>query len=483
MLSAFENKVADFIKSSTLFGSADKILLAVSGGADSIALMYVMEALKSEKVFGAELMCAHINHQLRGAQAQLDENFVVCEAAKLKLAAMTRRLDVRGFARRNKLSIETAARRLRIDSLLDIAKANNCKWIATGHQKNDNAETIIGRLLRGTGFRGLGGIWPERCLGRGIHFARPLLCVSREEIIQYLQKRNLRWRVDRTNYEFKYRRNFIRHLLLPALQKDCRGCMVEQLAELADSARRFYHLLSDRADAACAESAERSGDTIVLDLKKFSAQHPAVKVELVRRSLAAIGSGERDLTHGHYENILQLPEQNIEGSRIVLPGGFEVRREYGNLIFSRAEEPIQAEEKTVKSAEVPVPGETRFANHLIEAAILGAGQADFGRFKGQKSKFVEWFDFDKVAAPLTVRFREAGDRFWPLGLAAEKKLGKFMTAARLPQAERKKVLIVSDGDKIIWVWPIRIAEQVKVNQKTRTILQLRITNVGDTKQE
>ena len=153
MLSEFEKKLADFINANKLFGSAEKILLAVSGGADSTALMYAMHDLKAENFFDAELLCAHINHQLRGADGDLDEEFVVKQAKKLKLDVMTRRIDVREFARLNKLSIETAARQLRIRALIDIAKANNCELIATAHQKNDNAETIVQRLSRGTGFR------------------------------------------------------------------------------------------------------------------------------------------------------------------------------------------------------------------------------------------------------------------------------------------------------------------------------------------
>ncbi|MFH1716251.1 MAG: tRNA lysidine(34) synthetase TilS, partial [Planctomycetota bacterium] len=158
MLSEFERKVADFIQAGGLAGSSGKVVLAVSGGADSTALLYVMQALVADGVVKAELLCAHVNHQLRGAEADADEQFVIDQAAALNLAVKTKRLDVRGYARRNKLSIETAARQLRMEALIEIAKAGNYGRIATAHQKNDNAETILQRLARGTGFRGLGGI-------------------------------------------------------------------------------------------------------------------------------------------------------------------------------------------------------------------------------------------------------------------------------------------------------------------------------------
>ncbi|MHC4666429.1 MAG: tRNA lysidine(34) synthetase TilS, partial [Planctomycetota bacterium] len=460
-----------------------------SGGADSTALMYAMCALKTAGVLAADLRCCHMNHQLRGAEADLDEEFVVARAGELKLPATVKRLNVRGYAREHRLSIETAGRKLRIEALLESARANGCSCIATGHQKDDNAETVVQRLLRGTGFRGLGGVWPVREFGERIRFVRPLLCVTRDEIIEYLRARNLKWRVDHTNFDCTYRRNFIRHRLLPVLQEDCGPCVVEQLSELAHSARRFYRLLSNQADAVWAESVDCSRDTVVLDLKKFSAHHPAVKVELVRRGLIEVGSGERDVTRRHYERVLKLAEENVSGRQVALPDGFMARREYGKVILSRTRKETWTLAEEADSIEVTVPGLTRFGVYLIEASFVESDKDDLA---GQKmdsclhrndkvgrTGFVEQFDLDKVNLPVTVRGREAGDRFWPLGLAGEKKVGRFLTSAKIPQELRQKVLVIADTEKIIWVWPIRMSEQAKVDGGTRKILQLRITNKGE----
>ncbi|HUU15651.1 MAG TPA: tRNA lysidine(34) synthetase TilS [Sedimentisphaerales bacterium] len=474
MLSEFEQKVGDFIKANELFSSADKVLLAVSGGADSTALLYAMHALSSENVFGAELLCAHINHQLRGAEADSDEDFVIAQAASLKLAVTTKHVDVRGFAGRNKLSIETAARKLRIKNLLEIAGANNCDCVATAHQKNDNAETILQRLTRGTGFRGLGGIWPMRVFADEFKFVRPLLCVRRDEIIKYLEQRNLKWRQDHTNTDCTYRRNYIRHRLLPALQQDCSGSLVEQLSELSESACRFYKLVCSRADEIWPEPADCVSERMSLDLKVLLAQPQPVMVELIRRSLTALGCGERDLTQRHYEGILRLAEQNISGKEIELPGEFVVGAEYGNLIFSGPEKRPHSEEQIVESIRLEVPGQTRFGRNLVKAVIFKADEKEFEKFKAEKTNFIERFDFDKIKPPLVVRFRKAGDRFVPLGLGEEKKVGKFLTAARVPQEVRQKLLIINDSEKIIWVWPIRTSEQAKVTSGTRKILQLQI---------
>ena len=471
-----ENKMACFIKENGLFGSAGRIILAISGGADSTALLHAMHALKAEKVLEAQFIVAHINHQLRGADAEADEDFVIAEAGKLNLDTITRRVDVLGFARTNRLSIETAARKLRIESLLDIAKSKGCNVIATAHQKNDNAETVIHRMLRGTGFRGLGGIWPARNFTGDKRFARPLLCISRDEIISYLEKRNLRWRTDRTNKDCTYRRNFIRHRLIPALQQQCKDSLIEQLFVLSRSAQRLYSMVCRCAEEAWPKLADCGADTVALNLKGFLTQAESVKVELVRRSLAALGGGERDLTQGHYERVLNLAQENVSGRKIELPGRFAVLRDYEKLIFVRSTKKIIGSDAQVREPiRLKVPGRTRFEDYLIEAAVLDAENCNVEKFKGTKTNFIEWFDLDKVKLPLVVRFRQAGDKFVPLGLSEEKKVGKFLTATKVPVEKRGKLLVVADGEKIIWVWPIRISEQAKLTDTTRRILNLQIT--------
>ena len=477
MLSEFEKKVAGFIKANELFGSGDKVLLAVSGGADSTALLYAISALSSKNVFRPEMLCVHINHQLRAARADSDEDFVIAQAAGLKLAVTTKRVNVREFAARKKLSIETAARQLRIKILIEIAKANNCKTIATAHQKNDNAETLLQRLSRGTGYRGLGGIWPMRVFNDEFKFVRPLLCVDRNEIIQYLQHRNLKWRQDHTNADCTYRRNYIRHRLLPELQQDFSGSLVEQLSDLSESAREFYKLICRSADDLWPKAADCSGEKVTLDSKMLLAQPQPVIVELFRRGLTALGCGERNLTQYHYEKLLQLARQNTTGRKIDLPGECVVGTEYGKIIFSPPEKISHSTELIDKSITLDIPGQTSFGEYSIETAIFQADKEEFAKFKAEKNNFIEWFDFSKIKPPLLIRLRKAGDRFVPLGLNEEKKVGKFLTAARVPQHLRKKLLIVADSEKIIWLWPIRTSQQAKVTSETRKIIQVRITDI------
>ncbi len=473
MLLEFEHKLVSFIKEHGLFDSATKVVLAVSGGADSTALLYTMQALKTANILKTSFICAHINHQLRGADADSDEEFVVAEASKLKFHVVTRRVDVRSFAQENKLSIETAARQCRMTALMDVARATDCDRIATAHQKNDSAETVLHRLIRGTGFRGLGGIWPKRAFGDGVTFIRPMLCVTREEVVEYLQARNLTWRQDRTNTNCTYRRNFIRHRLLPVLRRDFNTPLVETIADLAQSARRFYSRVCERADEIWPVLTDCAAERITLDLKKFQAQSPPVKIELIRRSLDYLGCGQRDLTRRHYERIVQIAKRDLTGKKIELPGGFIVQNKYGNLIFSRNCRMV----RTVAFSppvQLNIPGQTKFGEYLIVATIFSAEQNSNYEFIADKTKYVERFDLEKVKLPLSTRLRRPGDRFVPLGMSGKKKVGKFLTAQHVRHDVREEVFLVEDREKILWVWPVRISEQAKISADTRHILQLQI---------
>ncbi len=471
MLSGFEGKIADFVRSQGLFTSDKRIVLAISGGADSMSLLYAMAALKGESQVNSEFICGHINHSIRGAQSDADEKFVIAQGGKLGFKVLTRRVDVPGYAVREKVSIETAARMLRTESLIDIAVSNDCDCIVTAHHKDDNAETLIQRLARGTGFRGLGGIWPVRKFG-GVDFVRPLLCMRRAEIIEYLRQGGLKWRTDLTNEDLKHRRNFIRHKLLPQLQNETEDSLTLILCQLAKAARSFHKRICNRADELSENMVTPMPGVVELDSESLATEHPEVQVEMVRRALLSLGSGERNLTQQHYERILELIKSGQSPGAVELPGGYLARYEYGKMLFSNRDTQVRTKEPGEVCVEVP--GRTKFGNFLIEAEIFGTGQKDFEQFKQNKDAFVEWFDFEKITEPLIVRTRKVGDRFWPLGHEGEKKIGKFLTAAKVKRQIRQKSLVIADAEKIIWVCPVRISEQAKVTMQTKKILQLQI---------
>jgi len=470
MLTELEQKVADFIVSDRLFPEGKKVLLAVSGGEDSTALLYVIANLRAGGNLRNEIFCAHINHQLRDDESLRDEDFVVGECRKLDVPVITKKIDVHWFAKEKKLSIETAARKLRIDALIEIAKKNNCACIATAHQKNDNAETIIDRLIRGTGFRGLCGIWPAKEFQQGVTFVRPLLCVDRAQILKYLKQLKTSWCEDQTNLDDSYRRNFIRIRVLPALQKDCSSDIIEQLARLAESARGLYRLICKSADAVWPDVSATGAKTVSLDLGVLLKQAPEVKVEIIRRAIVCIGGGEQDITHRHYNSILKLAENETKQ----LPGKVEVHRQGGKIIFARSQRTKDIKSWATESVILKIPGRTEFVNVTIEAETFECNAENFRKFIASKNNSVEWFDFDKLKPPLQVRLRREGDRFWPLGLSGEKKVGKFLTGAKLSSTLRRKLLIIADSEKIIWLCPVRISDKTRITSQTKKVLQLKV---------
>ena len=472
MSSEFEKSLTRFIELNNLFENADRVLLAVSGGADSTALLYALCSLRDSNIIDADFVCAHVNHMLRGLDADKDRQFVVEQARRLSMPVITKKVNVPAFARQNKLSIETAARDLRIKTLLEIAEANGCPVIATAHQADDNAETIIHNIIRGTGLRGLAGIRPKRSF-EGKIFVRPLLCFTRPQVIEYLEERKIPWCTDKTNFDCSYRRNFIRHRLVPEIQKKSSAPLVKLLSALADKAGRLCLSVESVTEQIWPAAADFEKDRLKLKLKVFSVQHPQVQIELIRKALNYIGCGQRDLTFDHYRRILALANKEPGNKKISLPGEFTARKEYENLLFFKPARKSDVEPAATGPVEIAIPGQTEFGYFKIEARITECPPIE--NLKAKRDASLEQFDLEKISLPIKIRRRLEGDRFQPLGLDSDKKISRFLIDAKLPPAQRQNTLVVTDREKIIWLWPIRISENVKITDKTTKVLLLKIT--------
>jgi tRNA(Ile)-lysidine synthase len=366
MITRFEKKILKFIEQNELLPQQGRILVAVSGGADSIALLHTLWTLKAMGHINVDLICAHLNHKLRGSDADRDEDFVENQTVSLQLRLVKSTLDITRYAKREKLSIETAARKWRLETLQEMAQKNNCGHIVTGHHKDDNAETIIQRLLRGTGFRGLGGIWPKRSFDTGAYFVRPMLCVTRDEILEYLKQGKNTFREDATNAQLKYTRNLIRHKFIPHLQKECSSPLADQLWNLSSVIRKVNKRLRDQVESLWQQIADAGPDRVNFELKDFNTQPEPVRIELIRESLIWLGSGEKDLTEQHYLSTLELTQQNISNRILELPGKFRVWREYKRLVFASPERAKYKERTSSKTIKINVPAQTTYANYNIE---------------------------------------------------------------------------------------------------------------------
>ena len=460
-----EKKTSDFLKQKNLLPAGEKILLAVSGGADSVVLLYIFK-----KLYPNAIHIAHINHQLRGSDSLKDENYVKRLAKELNLPITVESVDVKTYAKENKLSIETAARSLRLEALCRIADKENYRFIATAHHKNDNAETVIHRMLRGTGFKGLAGIRPKTIIN-GKTFIRPLLCLGRVELEDYLKNQRINWQSDHTNLDCRFTRNRIRHKILPYLEKE-----TPNSAELVFSLSQHCGILAaniERFAKAAAKSCILSGENsqVTFDLNKFLSQPQPIQVELIQIALARLNSGLQKYTSEHYKKIIDFAKSSSPGKTLNVPEKIKIKKIYDKFFVIS---PHQKKEEVQKEKALTIGGKITFANWQIETKILSAEDFNIENIRNKKDNLIEWFDFERIKPPLIVRLRRTGDRFKPYGLDSSKRIGKFLTSAKIDSEYRKIAFLVCDSEKILWLAPVRRSNEAAVTGQSRSIMQIKI---------
>ncbi len=444
-------KVRKFIEARGLLSEGARVLVGVSGGADSVALLYVLREL------GFECVAGHVNHNLRGAASDGDERFVAELGARLGVEVMVRSVDVRGYAATGKVSIETAARELRIGSLAEMAMERRCAAVATAHHGDDDVETVVHRILRGTGFRGLAGIRAENELA-GVRFVRPMLIVGRDEVESFLDERGIRWRVDHTNAEVDFTRNWVRHLLLPYLEEEYGGGIREKLRWLAFSCGRLQRRVEAAADEWFGKLAEEKDGKIVIELAGFNGCDVLVKGELVRMAVERLGVGERGMDFGKYSQIGEVAAKG-HGS-VNLPRDFKAEVGGGRFVIGPAVRQVR------EAVELEVGGVVEYDGSEIETKVLDAGECDLEKFLAEKDKDVEWFDADGIVGQLRVRGAVDGDKFLAMGRGSQRKIGDYM--------KDKAGAVVADDERVLWIVGARRSGWAVVDEKTERVLELRV---------
>ena len=401
--------------------------MAVSGGADSVCLLHILSGLTEE--IGLKLHTAHLDHCLRGADSAADAKYVVALSNRLGVPSTLDRIDVQAYQKVHKLSLEEAAREVRYKFLADTAKAVGAYAVAVGHTSDDNVETVLMHILRGSGTSGLRGLQPRNQIF-GTTILRPLLDVSRAETADYCRRHNLLPRQDATNLSLKPFRNRIRHQLLPIL-KQYNPQIEEAVLRTASIAAADIDFIDAAVAAARAGIVKKEGGCFALDKDGFKKLHPALQRGLLRSLIGELLGDLRDIEAGHIEDALSSLDKPA-GKKITLPGGLAFIMEYQRYVLGRQPlelspfPPLEGEHK------LNIPGETLIPGWRITARLLDRPLTGLDRFQ-------VCLDYDKVGDNLLVRTRHRGDRFIPLGLGEETKLGRFMINARIPQAWRDNI--------------------------------------------
>ena len=439
-----------------LIEPGDKVLVAFSGGQDSMALVELLLELRREMPIG--IVVAHFNHKLRpGAGA--DAEFAKTAARKRRLPCVTGSRNVRLYAKRRRLNLEEAARGLRYDFLRKAARRVGATKIATAHTLTDQAETVLMRILRGTGLQGLGGI-SARPDDRLI---RPLLDVERAETEAFLRRRGLPFRTDETNLDCRILRNRIRLETLPAFAR-VDPSVVRHIGRLAALARDEEELLETVTTTAWLELARGDGDAVSLDAVALGILPRALARRIVRRYISDVLGGLRGVSFDDVEDVLALKEgkeKSIGKWRII-------RREAGRLFLKRPGARIPEESFDVRwdgkgTLELP-RGLGRFRGSTIELRK--------GKLPAYDDKRRALLNMATLVFPLTVRSRLPGDKYRPLGAPGTKKLKEILRAKKIPRAERDRLPVFLSGKHIVWVPGLPVAERFKLKPHTESVLCL-----------
>ena len=443
------------------------LVVAVSGGPDSVCLLHVLFSLRKE--LSVDLHVAHLDHRLRGAESDADAAYVKRLAQGLGLPATIGQHDVAGYRREHKLSLEEAAREVRYAFLEDVVRQTGAYAAAVGHTADDRAETVIMNILRGAGTRGLRGLLPfsRRNNGEGVVIIRPLLEVNREQTVAYCRIGGLRPRSDLSNLSGEYTRNRVRHSLMPFL-RDYNPRVREALLKLAHFAADDTDYIADEVKKIQSSVMSVEKETAVIDRKAFLALHPALQRGILREAVLAVRGTLKDIEAGHIGDMLEAAQKS-SGKIIMLPDGLAFVTEYSRYVLAADSSAFRPLPEVNGETTLMLPGITELPGWEVIAEISGTGEE--GR-AGETGSFTVRLDHEKTGSVLTVRTRRTGDRFRPLGLDADKKLGEFMIDEHIPRAWRDRVPLVTSPQGIAWVVGYRIDDRFRVTEKTARILRL-----------
>jgi len=440
--------------------AGDGVLVGVSGGPDSVSLLHLLWSLKEE--LGFSLAAAHLNHRLRGKESDGDEDFVRQMASKLGVQLITESVEVGTVAERESLNLEEAARRERYSFLLKTAKSLSLSKIAVGHTRSDQAETFLLRLLRGSGMRGLASIYPVK----DSIFIRPLIETSREEIIAYLEENNLGYRVDSSNYDLSFKRNYIRGVLLPLLENSASKNIEEILSRTAEVLREEDDFLNSRTTHLFGKLARIEDGAVIFNASQLREQHLALRRRLLREAISHLKSDTLSITFDHGKKALQLLNEEKRGKRISLPDKVIIERRGGELVIRRKEPPPVEE----FFYEVSLPGEAYIREVNQKFKLTSLPLEEFRRRYHLQAGGCAFLDRAKLSQPLIVRNRRSGDYFFPLGARGYTKLKNFLINKKIPREERDKLPLFISRGKICWVAGVQIGESFKVSDTTKEVV-------------
>jgi tRNA(Ile)-lysidine synthase len=465
------NKVRKNIAIHHLLDRGEHILAAVSGGPDSVALLRVLKMLQND--YALHIDVAHLHHGLRGEEADKEEEFVRLLSRKMNLQLFTKKVNIRELQKKAGKSLEEVAREERYRFLYQMAEEHGAVKIATGHHRDDQAETFLINLLRGSGLEGLKGIAPIRD-GRLI---RPLLYVGRDEILEFLQRERLSYMTDSSNSDSSFLRNRIRNQLIPELKNRYNPQMTAGLARTAEIIR----IEDDYMQAVVRRllilwEIDVIDREVIVPLAEFSRQHEAIQARIVKFLLEEMTPFKKGISYRHIESVMDVcRKSDIRLRRLNLPFGIVVEKQPSTLVVRKKSEIAPQgtdlnDEKDVFEIQVEIPGIIHLNERNIQLEFID---------KPSITEIIShpgtaFLDYERIEPPLFLRNIRPGDKIDLLGLGGVKKLKKIFIDKKIPHRLRKSIPLLADSRSVIWIAGDRISQRVCVTEKTRKVLKVEL---------
>ncbi len=446
--------VQQFMKEKELLKPRQKIIVAVSGGIDSVVLLDVLVQLSF--VWDLELVVAHVNHRLRGKESSNDEKFVRQLAKNYGISCSVEQVNTKEIAKKQKLSLQTAARNIRYSFFENLKKSLTADLIATAHNANDNAETMLMNVLRGSGIEGLTGIPFRRN-----DIVRPLLHATRNDIERYAKKRKLNFREDSSNLNDDYTRNYLRRNILPKLERRLNPSLVETLLNESVIFRSNLDFINTQVDkvfvSIVAITPPRRAD---ISVEKLIAQHPFIRQMIVQRT---------------------LKELNIEPNFVVISSIIGlVTDQKGKIVEINKQ---WAAERAVNDIRIRQASKAKNFSYTIEKEgtiateefVFSIKKSAIPDNKRGHDSSIEYIDASLIEFPIIVRSWQRGDAFVPLGMKGRKKVSDFFVDSKLSNTEKHTVPIIESDGRVVWIAGHRLDDRFKLTSSTTDVYQLTLT--------
>ena len=468
-------RIEKFIQKYHMLTCGDKVIAGVSGGADSVCLFLML--LEVREKIGFDLIAVHVHHGLRGEAADQDQRFVeaLCEQHRIPLEIF--RVNLESIAKKRKQSLEEAGRMVRREAFDSVCKKYGGNKIALAHHQNDNAETLLWNLSRGTGLDGLGGIRPVN--GK---FIRPLLCMNRKEIEEYLAKRKQSYCIDETNAGTDYTRNKLRHLVLPILEEQVNSAAVRHMNETMEQIWELQEYMQEQVEAAYQECVQEHFEKpcwIQIQQKSFETFPELIKKMVIRKGMEQVGGKKRDLSHKHVDVMMELMNKQV-GRTLDLPYEMHAKRNYEGIRLEKQRTYSFGEEKKAEimqecMSELNIPGETILADRNLKLRCKILEKPKNLSIKDIPQKiYTKWFDYGIIKSSLYIRTRQAGDTIVIDEKGHQKKLKNWFVDEKIPKEVRDSQLLLAENNEILWVLGHRMSQAYQVKQSTKWILQIEV---------